>query len=480
VIGITTRVLYGTGGAVYAVKEAAFSTFVLLFYTQVLGLSGSVTGIVLSAALVWDGLTDPLVGSWSDRLQSKYGRRHPFIALSVVPLGLGFIGLFSPPTDIIENSTLLTGWLLFWTLWIRTFLTTFAIPHLALSGDISNDYQERNKVMGARMIFIFLFSLLLPAVGLLLIFPEEGGIDGRFVVANYPIYGLISCAVVWVMGIIATVGTRQHIISSLPEDSAAVEQPQMSLNTLFSDLFRTLKNKTFRNLLKYEVSAMIAWGTMSALNILAWTYYWEFSATEVSLILALPSLLAIGLVMFTLGPISKRFEKHQQLRASLIVMILDLLWLYPLKLLGVLPEDSPGLDFFLNFIFMVVFIYCYLFRAISSYSIISDISDEHEWNYGVRQEAGFFAVMNFIAKFSLIIGPIYAGIALDVIDLTQGVLPGNVPLATQNGLVYAMGIGVLPALLFAVYFVGRLKLGRAQVEDYQEKLKARSQQPTGA
>jgi GPH family glycoside/pentoside/hexuronide:cation symporter len=225
---------------------------------------------------------------------------------------------------------------------------------------------------------------------------------------------------------------------------------------------------------------MVAWGTMSALNILAWTYYWEFSATEVSLILALPSLLAIGLVMFTLGPISKRFEKHQQLRVALIVMILDLLWLYPLKLFGFLPEDSPGLDFFLNFIFMVVFIYCYLFRAISSYSIISDISDEHEWNYGVRQEAGFFAVMNFIAKFSLIIGPIYAGIALDVIDLTQGVLPGAVPLETQNGLVYAMGIGVLPALLFAVYFVGRLKLGRAQVEDYQERLKARSEQRSGA
>lgn len=478
-IGLKTRILYGTGGAVYAVKEAAFSTFVLLFYTQVLGLSGSVTGLVLSAALVWDGLTDPLVGSWSDRLQSKYGRRHPFIALSVVPLGLGFIGLFSPPVDVIENTTWLTCWLLFWTLWIRTFLTTFAIPHLALSGDISTDYQERNKVMGARMIFIFLFSLLLPAVGLLLIFPADGDIDGRFVVANYPIYGLLSCAVVWVMGLTVTLGTRQHITSSLPLPGAAAQQP-LGWKTLVSDLLRTLKNKTFRNLLKYEVSAMIAWGTMSALNILAWTYYWEFDATEVSLVLSLPSLLAIGLVMFTLGPLSKRFEKQQQLKYSLIGMILDLLWLYPLKMFGFLPEDSPGVDFFLNFIFMVVFIYCYLFRAISSYSIISDISDEHEWNYGVRQEAGFFSVMNFIAKFSLVIGPIYAGIALDLIDLKQGVLPGNVPLETQNGLVYAMGIGVFPALLMAVYFVGRLKLGRAQVEDYQEKLKDRSERPAEA
>ena len=478
-IGLKTRILYGTGGAVYAVKEAAFSTFVLLFYTQVLGLSGGTTGIVLALALIWDGITDPLVGSWSDRLQSKYGRRLPFIALSVVPLGLGFIGLFAPPTEVIGNTSYLTGWLLFWTLWIRTFLTTFAIPHLALSGDISTDYDERNKVMGARMIFIFLVSVLLPAVGLLLIFPADGAIDGRFVVSNYPVYGLLSCAVVWVMGLTVTLGTRQHIKSSLPSDGAPEQEPT-SWSALISDLSRTLKNKTFRNLLKYEVAAMIAWGTMSALNILAWTYYWEFDATEVSLILSLPSLLAIGLVMFTLGPLSKRFEKQQQLKYALIGMILDLLWLYPLKISGILPEDSPTLDFFLNFIFMVVFIYCYLFRAISSYSIISDISDEHEWHFGVRQEAGFFAVMNFIAKGALVIGPIYAGFALDIIDLKQGVLPGNVPLDTQNGLIYAMGIGVFPALLMAVYFVGRLTLGRAEVQEYQSKLKERGERPLEA
>ena len=58
-ISLRTRLLYGTGGAVYAVKEAAYSMFVLLYYTQVLGLSGTVTGVVLSAALMVDGITDP-------------------------------------------------------------------------------------------------------------------------------------------------------------------------------------------------------------------------------------------------------------------------------------------------------------------------------------------------------------------------------------------------------------------------------------
>ena len=105
------RLLYGLGGAAPAVKEAAYTMFVLLFYTQVLGLGGTVTGLIIALSLIWDGISDPLVGSLSDRLHSRWGRRHPFMALSVLPLGLGFVGLFSPPQAVVENSTWLAGWL---------------------------------------------------------------------------------------------------------------------------------------------------------------------------------------------------------------------------------------------------------------------------------------------------------------------------------------------------------------------------------
>ncbi len=312
-IGLKTRILYGSGGAVYAVKEAAYSMFVLMFYTQVLGLSGTITGVVLSLALVWDGITDPLVGGWSDKLRSRFGRRHPFLALSILPMGLGFIGLFAPPQSIVENTTWLGGWLLFWTLWIRTFLTTFSIPHLALSAEITSDYQERSNIMGARMVFTFLFSVLLPAVGLLWIFSSNDGVDGRFVNANYPIYGAMSCIAVLVMGTLTTWGTRNYIVPSTTSELAA-KSPGIYMRALLRDLVRTLENKSFRYMIGYEIAAMVSWGTISTLNILSWTYYWEFSATEVSTILALPSLVAIGLVMLTLRGLTARFQKHHLLR----------------------------------------------------------------------------------------------------------------------------------------------------------------------
>lgn len=474
-VSLKTRMLYGSGGAVYAVKEAAYSMFVLMFYTQVLGLSGTITGVALSLALVWDGITDPLVGGWSDKLNSRFGRRHPFLVLSILPLGLGFIGLFTPPQSVVENTTWLGAWLLFWTLWIRTFLTTFSIPHLALSAEITSDYQERSNTMGARMVFTFLFSVLLPAVGLLWIFSSNDGVDGRFIDANYPIYGALSCIAVLVMGTLTTWGTRNYIVPSTTSNLTATG-PGVNMRALLRDLVRTLENKSFRYMIGYEVAAMISWGTISTLNMLSWTYYWEFSATEVSTILALPSLVAIGLVMLTLRGLSARFQKHHLLQYALIVLILDCLWLYPAKMLGLFPEDNQTIPFVLNLVFMMIFMYCYLIRAITTYSIISDITDEHELDHGLRQEAGFFAVLNFIAKFAAIFGPVYAGIALDVIGLETGMLPGSVPLATQNGLVYAMGLGIIPALLVAVYFVLKINLSKARVEDIQAQLRKRREE----
>jgi GPH family glycoside/pentoside/hexuronide:cation symporter len=292
---LKTRVLYGAGGAVYAVKESAYTMFILLFYTQVLGLSGVTTGIIIGLSLLWDGISDPLVGVLSDRLVSRFGRRHPFMLLSTIPMGLGFIGLFSPPASVVENHIQLALWLLFWSVWVRTFVTGFSIPHLALSAEITTDYNERSQVLGARMAFLFLFAVLVPAVALTLIFGEQNGIDGRFIAARYPLYGALSCVVVWLMASITMLGTRRYIKPSTEGLSTGFNSG--GLIALIRDLGRTFRNRTFRLIIGYELAASISYGAVATLNMLAWTYFWEFSAREVAIILALPSIIAIALVM---------------------------------------------------------------------------------------------------------------------------------------------------------------------------------------
>jgi len=468
---IKSRAAYGAGGAVYAIKEAAYTMFVLLFYTQVLGLNGTLTGLVISLSLVWDGISDPLAGTLSDRLRSRFGRRHPFMALSILPMGLGFVGLFGPPVAVTDSTPLLAGWLLFWSLWVRTFITTFTIPHLALSAEITRDYHERSQILGARLAFLFLFSVFIPAIALVFVFTADGGLDGRFERDNYPLYGALSCAAVWLMGSITTLGTRRHIVSSLGNPGAP--STRGTLGNLVKDIRRTLGNRSFRLVLGYEIANMMAYGTVATLNMLVWTYYWEFSATEVSVILSVPSLLAIVLVLMSLTPLSRRFEKFQLMQLSVVGIILNCLWLYPLRMLDLLPPNGTALIFALNFLFMLVFMYCFLLRAIQTQSIIADITDEHEFEHELKQEGGFFAAANFVNKFASIFGPVYGGVVLDVIGLTGGMRPGTVPEPVLDGLAWAFGLGTLPGFVIALLLVLRLDLTRARVEALQQQIRER-------
>jgi GPH family glycoside/pentoside/hexuronide:cation symporter len=219
---------------------------------------------------------------------------------------------------------------------------------------------------------------------------------------------------------------------------------------------------------------MASYGAISALNMLVWTYYWQFDATQVSIILSLPSLLAVVLVMFSLRPLGQRFEKYQLLQLSAVGLILNCLWLYPLRMIGLLPDDNPELLFVLNFLFMLIFMYCFLMRGIQTQSIIADITDEHEWDHGLRQEAGFFAASNFANKFATTAGPLFGGVALDIVGLEAGMLPGAVAKPVLDGLVIAFGLGSIPGMLIALLFALKIEISRARVADLQRMLRERT------
>jgi Na+/melibiose symporter-like transporter len=95
----STRLWYASGQLAEGIKNESFATFLLFYYNQVLGLSGSLAGLAILIALVFDALTDPLVGVVSDRTRSRLGRRHPYLFAGALPLGISFIAVFTPPGD---------------------------------------------------------------------------------------------------------------------------------------------------------------------------------------------------------------------------------------------------------------------------------------------------------------------------------------------------------------------------------------------
>src|SRR5262245_65533589 len=85
-----TKFLYGLGQAAEGIKNYAFEWFLFFYYNQVLGLSGKLVGLAALITLACDAVMDPLAGSWSDNLHHRWGRRHPFMYASALPLGIGF------------------------------------------------------------------------------------------------------------------------------------------------------------------------------------------------------------------------------------------------------------------------------------------------------------------------------------------------------------------------------------------------------
>jgi GPH family glycoside/pentoside/hexuronide:cation symporter len=462
-----TSIFYGIGGGVYSIKEAAYAVFILLFYTQVLGLSGTVTGGIIAVSLVWDGISDPLIGSWSDRLHSRYGRRHPFMVYSTLPIAIGVVGLFSPPTHVVQAPTLLAAWLLFWSLWLRTFVTAFSIPHLALSAELTSDYHDRSRLLALRLGFMFMITLLLPAAGLLFIFAGGQDIDGRFVAENYPGYGVMSAALAIVLGLITVLGTRHH--TSQPDDRLEDYAPP-TLRDYLNDVTETFRNKLFRRLISYEIACAVGWGGLSTLHILVATYVFEFDADEMALILALPVVIGVTLVWALMGTLTRRWQKPQLLRFALWGMLFNMIWLYPLKLADLLPPNESPIVLALYLIQSTLFTAFFFLRMTNSMSLVADITDQHELEQGERKEGGFFSVMTFTLKMATLVGPLYGGIALDVIGLDKQALPGDVAEPVLAGLLYAVLLIVIPTLIVALRYSYLIDISRDDIARVQAQL----------
>ncbi|MCP4211014.1 MAG: sugar transporter, partial [Halieaceae bacterium] len=164
------------------------SAFILFYYKQVLDLSGTLTGLAIAISIIWDGISDPLVGAWSDRLRSRIGRRHPLMIAAVIPLAVGFVMLYGPPASVLDDQGELFIWLLASILLVRTALTFFMVPYLALGAEITEDYHERSRLAGMRTNLGWFIGIMASAMALMFLFNEENGVDGRFVIDNYYTY----------------------------------------------------------------------------------------------------------------------------------------------------------------------------------------------------------------------------------------------------------------------------------------------------
>ena len=466
-ISFGSKLAYGMGSMPYAVKDAAFGTFVLLYYTQVHGLSGSLTGMAIFISVLWDAVSDPMIGAWSDRLRTQWGRRHPMLVLGALPLGLSFVMLFQPIEAVSGTQFPLFVWLLMSVLLVRTFLTVFIIPHTAMGAEITDDYEERTSIVNFRTNLGWIAGTAVPALSLVALFGTVDGQDGRFIMENYHLYGWTSCAVVILAAIICIMGSWKFIPRL--KEVASRGAPTPGFGGMVRDVLDTLKHANFRRIIVLEIAVGGTMGILGALNMIAWTYFWELTVNQIA-ILSIASLLAVALLFPGMRWLAGEWEKQTLLKFAVAGLVFNTVWFVPSRLLGWLPENGTSLLFALVFIQAMIGTGLTIIRTVNLHSIMADIADEYELQTGRRQEGVFFAAAAFALKFVMGFGYMVGGPLLDIVGLEAGVAPGEASPEALLGIGIAIGPVMAGLLLIPWWIAMRIDVSREGLEAVHSRL----------
>lgn len=451
------RLAFGVGQLPEGIKSAAFGFFLLFYYNQVLGLSGTLSGIAIFIALLFDAVSDPLVGAISDVTRSRFGRRHPYMYAAAVPFAISFYLLFAPPDGLTEIG--LFAWLTVFSIATRTFMTFYSVPHMSLGAELSNDYDERTLLSSVRMAMqlVGMFAVLIG--GPLLFFAAtEEFTNGQLNGAAYPRFAAAG-AVIMVFGVwLCAIGTHDQI-KRLPQPA---ETDRFSARDLLIDVGRAFRIPSFAAIVSASIVSGMNQGMAQALMIYTATYFFELTAGQMTFLFT-GGVIGVMTGSVLARPLSNLVpEKKHLYMASLVFYGITTSYVVILRLLDLLPPNGDPLIPPLYIISAGVSGVGLGIYITLGASMIADITDEHERLYGKRQEGIYYAAASFAGKAIGGSGAILAGLIIDFAGIPQGAAPSAVDPESITRFGWALGPAVLFMMAVALVCISFYTISRTQ------------------
>lgn len=446
-INIIQKISFGLGGGVNAVKTDFFVWYLGAYYLTVLGLSPILTGFALLLALFVDALSDPLIGTLSDRIRSKFGRRHILMAFSLFPISLSYFMLFLPNPDWSENH--LFVWLSFFTILTRFSVTLFDIPHRALAAEIPETYEDKANIMSLREGFQSLIALshsfiILPFINL----------DAN---ENWINVGIIGAIIMFIFGLISIVGTKGLIpkLYKWPGE----QRNNNSLKEIQKQITFVYKNKTIILFLFGSVTIQLAWGLANSLTFLTQTQFWGLTTLQIQEFIKIYFLSTI-VSWFLLPKLVKRFEKKTILIFSLLVIGIFQAAPFVLYKIGLMPEfGASSLVYFLSVFIFITGTFSVM-SLMARESMVPDMIDQVQQESKLRQDGTISSLTSFCAKCMTGLGQFFSMFVLWLISYPQGSVEATYiqreMLALFQGPMIML-LFIIPIAIFSGYKIDRKK-----------------------
>jgi GPH family glycoside/pentoside/hexuronide:cation symporter len=148
---LVTKLAYGVGDLGTAITANLIAFFLLPFFTDVAGISPAWAGSILLVGKGWDAINDPIIGVLTDKTRTRWGRRRPWLLFGAIPFGLSFALLWWVPFP--QQQDLLIIYYLIVAILFNTFYTAVNLPYVALTPELTDDYDQRTTLTNFRFAF---------------------------------------------------------------------------------------------------------------------------------------------------------------------------------------------------------------------------------------------------------------------------------------------------------------------------------------
>jgi len=384
---LKTRIGYGIGDIAICLYWSGVGLYLLYFYTDVVGISGSLAGLIYFIGMAWDAASDPFMGYMAERTRTKWGVYRPYLLFGNIPLAFSFVLLFWVPP--LEGSSLFF-FLLFANLLHRTCFTLVSVPFSSLTPRITSDSQERTNLTGFRMLGAQTGTNLMALLAFPIIFWVGGEDESMGFIVLASIAGITAILI----------HSITFITVKEPDNDQGIERVGGSL----ADAARAIgKNKPFW--LVFSATLIVGITTIFFGNNLIYYTKYALDLHEHQGMILFTS----GIVAFLSIPIwwiiSNRLGKKITwlISSSITLSSLVLFYFYDIKTLNEL-------------LFLVAFIgFGSGAGGILFWSMLPDTIEYGEVHTGIRSESSLYGFMTFAQKGSIAIAVLILGWVLDAI-----------------------------------------------------------------
>jgi sugar (glycoside-pentoside-hexuronide) transporter len=443
---VREKVSYGLGDMGNNIAYGAVGFYFVFFLTDVAGLSPLWAGYIFLVTRIWNAFSDLIMGAVSDRTQTRFGRKRPFLLFGAVPLGIGFALLWLVPFHGIVQQVIyytLIGIL------FNTLYSLVSIPYNALLPELSQDYNERTSISGYKMAFSFVGSLL-SAMGVTFIVDTIYPGKSMYAV-SYPVMGRVMASILAISILLAFVGTKERV------GTREIKKQE----NIFKSLKSLMKLKEFRLVLGVFIFNMVSFDIIMALYIYFMRYALKISDDLSYIFMAIP-LIAAVLVTPMWVSVSKKIGKQKAYVISAIYFIIPLFscLFLPAGNIPVTVLDTVLIGIGISASQVLIF------------SILPDVVEVDESKNGVRREGVIYGATMFLYKISsaIIVALVTASMGWFGYVESTGSTVVQQSANAVFGIRFLMGCMPILCLIISIFFIKRLPFGKENFDSMKKTI----------